>query len=127
MYTGASVSPERHNYVKLVISLYRFKALIKLSNNSINPNPPCMQISKMTLIYFFNLIIQLGNKDNLMEILVQNGLLVKTSFPLNLQELSTLLQNGTCYSSGTLDLSVLVLWVKLFGHLGKNKDLTDLK
>ena len=86
-----------------------------------------MQISKMTLIFFFNLIIQLGNKDNLMEILVQNGLLVKTSFPLNLQELSTLLQNGTCYSNGTFDLSVPVLWVKLFGHLGKNKDLTDLK
>ena len=86
-----------------------------------------MQISKMTVIFFLNPIIQLGNKDNLMEILVQNGLLVKTSSPLNLQELSTLLQNGTCYCNGPLVPEAPVLWVKLFGHLGKNKVLIVLK
>ena len=53
MYTGAQTRLKRHNYVKLVIRLYRFKALIKLSNNSINHTPLCMQISKMTVIFVF--------------------------------------------------------------------------
>ena len=53
-----------------------------------------MQISKMTVIYFFNPIIQLGNKDNLMQILLQNDMCVKVITPLNLKKHSTLSKNG---------------------------------
>ena len=52
---------------------------------------------------------------------------VRENISFSLKGHSPFRTNGTFMVNGTLDLSVPVLWVKLFGHLGKNKDLTDLK
>ena len=47
--------------------------------------------------FFFNLWVKLSNRDNLMQILLQNDICVKVRSPLKLKGLLTLSQNGTFY------------------------------